>query len=196
MRTITTRVRPGRVAIVSALVGLLALAVFAAAFATGSTGNARKAKTDTVLIKYRNDGLPRFFPPKTVHSGDTLRILNKTNPHAIGPHTFSLVTRESFPRTRPDRKACFTPGHICFAVAKWHGVKGNGPPTENPAEAGRPGWSTLGNLNRKGDSWFTGSKPHASFGQEVSINTSNGPRRFFFMCVIHPWMHGSIKVLP
>lgn len=177
--------------------GLLALAMVASPIATGSGGHTRKAKTSTVHIKYRNDGLPRFFPPKRVRSGDTLRIVNQTNPHQIGPHTFALVTRKSFPRTRPQRQKCFTPGHICMAVAKWHGVTGpNSPVTENPAEAGKPGWSTLGNLKRKGDSWFTGNKPGTSFGQKVTINTSKGPRRLWFMCVVHSWMHGSIKVLP
>jgi len=186
----------GRAAMLAAGAALLAVALVASPFADGSARHSRKAKTGTVYIKLRSNGLPHFVPPKTVREGDTLRIVNKTNPKAIGPHTFSLVTRKSFPRTKPERQECFTPEHICLAVAKWHGVKGNGPPTENPAAAGRPGWSTLGNLKRKGDSWFTGVKPNASFGQTVSINTSKGPRRLFFMCVIHPWMHGSIKVLP
>jgi hypothetical protein len=177
--------------------GALAVTAIASPLATGSAGNASKAKTDTVYIKYRNDGFPRFFPPRTVRSGDTLRILNKTNPKAIGPHTFALVTRKSFPRTRPQRKKCFTPGHICLSIAGWLGVKGpNGQVTENPGEAGKPGWSTLGNLKRKGDVWFTGGKPGTSFAQKVTINTSKGPRRLFFLCAIHPWMHGSIKVLP
>lgn len=177
-------------------VGILAVAMIASPLASGTARDSRRAKISTVYIKLRNDGLPRFVAPDRVRAGDTLRIVNKTNPGAIGPHTFSLVTRKSFPRTRPERKECFTPGHICLSVAGWHGVKGNGPPTENPAEAGKPGWSTLGNLKRKGDSWFTGSKPGASFGQKVTINTSKGPRRLFFLCVVHPWMHGSIKVQP
>ncbi len=175
---------------------LLVLAMVASPLATGSTGHARKSKTDKVYIKLRGNGLPHFVAPKKVREGDTLRIVDKTNPKAIGPHTFSLVARKARPTTKAGRQKCFTPGHICMAVAKWHGVKGNGPPTENPAEAGRPGWSMVGDLKRNGDSWFTGQKPNASFGQKVTIDTSKGPRRFFFMCVVHPWMQGSIKVLP
>jgi hypothetical protein len=114
----------------------------------------------------------------------------------VGPHTFSLVEESEFPETASQRKKCFTPKHICKAVAEWHGVKGEGPPTKNPAKAGKPGWDTEGSLSKKGDSWFTGEKPGASYTQVVSADTSNGPTTITFMCAIHPWMHGSIEVLP
>ena len=189
--------RLGRVALVSALGALVATAGFAATLATGSTGGASRAKTKTVYIKLRKSGLPHFVAPNTIRDGDTLRIVNKTNARAIGPHTFSMVTRKVIPRTKPERKKSFTPQHICFSVAIWHGVTGpNSPPTKNPATAGPVGWSTLGNLKRNGDSWFTGAKRNASFEQEVNFNPAKGQKRLSFMCVIHPWMHDSIKVLP
>ena len=54
----------------------------------------------------------------------------------------------------------------------------------------------MGNLNKKGDSWFTGEKPGTSIVQKVNVDTSGGPTRIYFVCAIHPWMHGTINVLP
>jgi hypothetical protein len=193
-----SRGRLGRAALASALVALVAIAAFAASFATGSTGGASRAKTKTVYIKLRKSGLPHFVAPNTIREGDTLRIVNKTSAKAIGPHTFSTVTRKVIPRTKPARRKCFTPHQICLRIAIWHtGSRGpNSPVIHNPATAGEAGWSTLGNLKRKGDSWFTGFKRNASFEQEVTFDPSKGQKRLSFLCAIHPWMHDSIKVLP
>ena len=89
---------------------------------------------------------------------------------------------------------CFTPKHICLAIAKWHGFS---PKTEritiNPAKAGLAGWSTMGNATgKKGDSWFT-EKKGETLSQEV---TATAPSTIYFICAVHPWMHGQVKVLP
>jgi hypothetical protein len=169
--------------------GLIAAAIPALAPAAGESSSA-----NTVFISAKG-GL-RFEAPKTIVDGEELTILNTTNPHKVGPHTFSLVTKSSLPKTPKARQICFTPHHICKAIAAWHGVKGNGPPKENPAEAGPEGWSTMGSLKKKGDSWFTGEKPKTTITQKVDVDTSNGPTRIYFLCAVHPWMHGSINVLP
>ena len=120
--------------------------------------------------------LPHFVAPNTIRDGDTLRIVNKTNARAVGPHTFSLVTRKAIPRTKPERKNARHPHHICFSIAIWHGVTGpNSPPTKNPANAGPDGWSTLGNLKRKGDSWFTGVKRERVVRAGGQLRPEQGP---------------------
>jgi hypothetical protein len=171
-------------------VGLIA----AAAIPTLAPAASESPTANTVVISAKG-GL-RFETPKTIVDGEDLTVLNTTDAHKVGPHTFSLVTQSSLPKTPNARKLCFTPKHICKAIAAWHGVKGNGPPKVNPAEAGPEGWSTMGSLTKKGDSWFTGSKPKATFTQKVDVDTSAGPTRIYFMCAVHPWMHGSINVLP
>ena len=100
------------------------------------------------------------------------------------------------PKTRRARKLCFARHHICRAIANWHGVAAEGPPTVNPAEAGLEGWSTMGTAFRVGDSWYTGMRPGASFAQLVSVDASLGPRTITFMCAIHPQMRGTIEVQP
>ena len=161
----------------------------------GGSPSSPEVTGPTVYIKDGKQGL-RFVAPKTVVAGENLTVLNQTDPRKIGPHTFSLVTKSSLPKTAKANQLCFTPDHICKAIAGWHGVKGNGPVKVNPVEAGNPGWDTLGNLRRDGDSWFTGNKPGTSFSQPVSADASAGPTRLYFVCAIHSFMQGSINVLP
>lgn len=178
--------RSARVA--SALaIGLLASLALVPSLASGAGEEANPA--NTVFIKLDKHGL-RFVAPKTIVSGEELEILNRTDPHKVGPHTFSLVAKGSLPKTKKARQRCFTPKHICMSIARWHGFK-HGKITINPAEAGAEGWDTLGNLTKKGDSWFTGEKPRTSFTQKV---TAAPGTTITFMCAIHPWMHGSIEV--
>lgn len=174
---------------------MLAVAVAIPALASGASGETSASVANTVFMKAGKGGL-RFEAPKTITAGEELTVLNQTNPRQVGPHTFSLVTKGSLPKTPKARQLCFTPKHICMSIAKWHGVKGNGPVKVNPVETGAAGWDTLGNLNKTGDSWFTGNKPKTSITQPVSADTSAGPTRLYFLCAIHPWMQGTINVLP
>jgi hypothetical protein len=173
-------------AIATGLIASLALTP-ALASAADDLGSA-----NTVYIKDGKGGL-RFEAPKTIASGAQLEVLNQTNPKQVGPHTFSLVTKGSLPKTPKARQSCFTPKHICMSIAHWHGVKGNGPVKVNPVDPGNDGWDTLGSLTKTGDSWFTGNKPNASITQPVSAAAGT---KIYFMCAIHPWMQGSIEVVP
>jgi plastocyanin len=177
------------------LASALALCVAAAltltlVFAGGASAEDNPANTVFISAK---GGKLHFEAPQSITFGEELTILNTTNPKKVGPHTFALVTKGSIPKTSKQRQLCFTPHHICKAIAGWHGVKGNGPVKENPALAGSEGWDTLGSLTEKGDSWFTGTKPNATFTQKV---TAAPGTTIYFMCAIHPWMHGKIEVLP
>lgn len=182
-----------------AATAVAALATLVPALAVGAYGppdtSADPVATATVYMKDGKGGL-RFVAPKTAVAGEDLRIVNQTNPHQVGPHTFSLVTKSSLPKTPKARQLCFTKDHICKAIAGWHGVKGNGPVSKNPAEAGEPGWDTSGSVSIKGDSWFTGEKPGTSIVQQLTADASAGPTRIYFLCAIHSWMQGSINVLP
>jgi hypothetical protein len=190
-----------RAAILFALAAPLAIAALGPALATGAygaespTAGSTASAANTVFIKDGKGGL-RFVAPKTIVAGEDLEVLNQTNPKQVGPHTFSLVTKGSIPKTPKARQICFTPKHICKAIAAWHGVKGNGPVKVNPATAGVEGWDTLGSVTEKGDSWFTGNKPGTSIVQQVTADTSAGPTTIYFMCAIHSFMHGKITVLP
>lgn len=181
--------RPGLRALALAIPAAAALLV---AFGPGLAG-AEITPTgvkDVIQIKLVKGDL-RFVGPASVHQGDDLEIVNETNPKQVGPHTFSLVTKGSLPKTPKARQLCFTPKHICQAIAAWHGVKGkNGHVTKNPAEAGPAGWSTMGSAQKKGDSWFTGNKPKTSIVQQVTAE----PSTLYYVCAVHPWMQGKVEV--
>jgi plastocyanin len=169
-------------------VAAVGLAVLASPIAGATT---LTGVTDTISIVEEKGSL-KFEFPATVVQGDQLEIVNETNPKKVGPHTFSLVTKGSVPATKNARKNCFTPKHICLSIAQWHGLD---PKTEkisvNPAKAGPEGWSTMGSVSKKGDSWVT-EKLNQSFTQEVSAK----PGTLYFICAIHSWMHGKVTVLP
>jgi hypothetical protein len=146
----------------------------------------------TVTISVREvAGKLRFVGPATVAAGDLLEIVNRTDPQRLGPVTFSLVRRGYLPKTKHAQALCFTPGHICWSIAEWQGVHGEGTPTINPAEAGEPGWDTMGANGVPGDSWFSGTEAGGRFGQVV---TAKPGTRLWFMDAIHPWLRGTIKV--
>jgi hypothetical protein len=179
-----------RAATLLALVASLVLA--SVAMGDGSSATAPAPTPNNVFITAKG-GL-KFVAPKTIVTGEDLTVTNQTNPKQVGPHTFSLVTKGSIPKTPKARQLCFTPHHICMAIAHWLGTNGKGPVTKNPAKAGAEGWDTLGSVTKKGDSWFTGEKePGTSITQQV---TAAAGTTIYFMCAVHPWMHGSIEVLP
>jgi hypothetical protein len=168
----------------------------------GSTAAAAGAETlpttptptgKTVTIAVREvAGRLKFVGPATITEGDELEIVDETNPLQVGPVTFSLVRPGYLPKTKRARDVCFTPGHICWAIAEWQGVHGEGVPTINPAEAGAPGWGTPGAPGIPGDSWFSGTKPGGSFSQEV---TAKAGSRLWFMDAIHPALRGTVRVI-
>lgn len=172
-------------------VGLTATLALAPAFATAATD---LGSANTVYMKDGGKRGLRFEAPKTIVFGQELEVLNQTNPHRVGPHTFSLVTKGSLPKTPKARQTCFTPKHICMAIAKWHGTNGNGPVTKNPVDAGAEGWDTLGSITKTGDSWFTGEKKEGT--SIIEPVTAAAGTTIYFMCAIHPWMQGHIEVLP
>jgi hypothetical protein len=179
----------------SAVIAAVA-AIGCAAFATGSAGaeSTLAGTTDTVYMKEVKGAL-KFVAPAAVHQGDELEIVDQTNPKKVGPHSFSLVTESSLPKTPQARKGCFAPKHICISIAQWHGTNmKTGKVSINPVEVGPAGWSTPGTTTKKGDSWFS-DKKGGSFSQPVTADPATTPT-LYFLCAIHPWMQGKTKVLP
>jgi hypothetical protein len=179
-----------------ATAGVLAAAAIAVPVsASGGDSATASATKNTIVMKGGKDSL-RFVGPDSIVAGEDLTVVNESNPRSVGPHTLSLVAESTLPKTKKQRKACFTPKHICLEIAQWHGVKGNSPPKVNPTEVGEDGWDTIGTLSKPGDSWFTGNKKGASYTAPVSVDTSKGAQTVSFICAVHSWMQGEIEVLP
>jgi hypothetical protein len=175
---------------------LAALALLAALVVPNLATAETPVPTETVTtIEIKMEGKKMgFFGPGTVHEGEELRIVNKTNPRQVGPHTFSLVEKGLLPKTAKQRQTCFTPGHICLSIAEWHHFNPKTEKVSKPeVEAGPLGWSTMGSLKKEGDSWFSGEKPGGETDRKV---TAKAGTTLYFMCAVHPWMQGRVKVLP
>ncbi len=174
----------------------LVLAVSVAALALcvagpGIAGAAPTGNTETITMEFAK-GKMKFDGPNSVTVGDKLEIVNNTDPKQIGPHTFSLVTQGALPKTPQARKGCFTPKHICLAIAQWHGFNPKTEKISKPlVKAGAAGWSTMGNATgKKGDSWFTEKK-----GETVSQEVTAAPgSSLYYLCAVHPWMQGKVGV--
>jgi hypothetical protein len=169
---------------------VLTASVAALAFAVTGVGSASAADPVTMEL---SKGKLKFSGPETVFAGEKLEVVNETNPKQVGPHTFSLVTEESLPKTRKAMNGCFAPKKICLAIAIWHGFN---PKTEritkNVVRVGTAGWSTEGNATgKKGDSWFT-EKKGATISQAV---TAKAGTTLHSICAVHPEMQGEVEVV-
>jgi plastocyanin len=117
----------------------------------------------------------------TVKSGDsvTFEHADKTQ----DPHTVTIATTKAQLPTDFDEAA--PPTCKPCAVAAKHGG-GNGPPKHWVLNAGKPGLDTLGDsiaLAPKG--------PHKTATVVVSAPAGT---TLYYVCAIHPWMQGEIKV--
>lgn len=179
-----------RALVLVATTAALALAISGPVSTAAVTPTGNTAVISMELAK----GKLKFVGPETVTAGDQLEVISKTNPKQVGPHTFSLVTKGSVPKTRKAMNSCFAPKKICLAIAKWHGFN---PKTEkitkNLVKAGPAGWSTMGNATGKtGDSWFSGeTKKGTHVSQQVTAEPGS---TLYYICAVHPEMQGSVKV--
>lgn len=159
-----------------------------------STAAVTPTGNTAVISMELTKGKLKFVGPESVTAGDQLEIVSDTNPKQVGPHTFSLVTKGSLPKTRKAMQSCFTPKKICFSIAKWHGFN---PKTEkitkNLVKAGPAGWSTMGSNSKTGDSWFSGeTKKGTHVSQEV---TAEPGTVLHYICAVHPEMQGEVEVV-
>jgi hypothetical protein len=169
---------------------LAALALSVPALAAGRHGSSAPKHARLVAkgsATFKVNGFVKddqHWVPGTVviRSGGTLTISNKS---ADGdPHTFSIVQKSDLPRTLDQVDNC----SICNKIAQTHGVDPSGPPPTGPppiltVDAGKDGF------NAPGDSQFVG--PHQTV--KVTITAKAGTT-LHFVCIIHPWMQGVIKV--
>lgn len=165
----------------------MAVAAGAVIASTSLASAGGKQAPNKVVAKAVGSGrnLHYVLSDDSINAGGSLVIKDKTSE----PHTLSLVTKNLVPKTNSQINKCFTKGHICKAIAKWHKAKGNTVGVKN-VDVGGPGWNQEGNLNRKGDSSFytPGKNPPTR-----AVTAAQGTT-LHFICAIHPWMHGTIHV--
>lgn len=158
-----------------------------------SAAPAEQAERGTPTITMERDGRQLFFAgPETIDPGQSLRILNNTNPDKVGPHTFSLAQEDILPKTIGQFKACakVEPGTACRKVFKAHEVGPQGPGKE-VVDFGKKGWNLMfREQGSEGDSWVTLEE-----GGDYTAPVSAVPgKTLTYFCAIHPDMQGEIQV--
>jgi hypothetical protein len=178
------------------LAGATAAVVALVVVAVGGTASAGAAPEKGVptVIKIKGNDNPHFVAPDTVPAGSELEIENLTKPNKIGPHTFSLVTKDQLPRGKEEFKKCENGKLICADIIEAHDVDfSQRPPIvhEPIVENGDTGWDESFDGTDPGDSFYTETKDetHSRTVQAQAGNT------FRFMCVVHPFMRGKIDVV-
>ena len=185
------------------LTKLRAAAVATAVVAVGAGGvasisaaapNADKAGGGkTAKIKMEAQGKDLFFSgPKKVEKGTKLKIVNKTLPSKVGPHTFTLIKKNRLPKTKQEIKKCENV-KLAVCVNAVQGARGRPADTfevnRPKVEVGRKGWDK--SFGKTGDSWFT--EPQGAHNtRKVSANDG---KTLYYFCLVHPFMQGKIKVV-
>lgn len=141
-----------------------------------------KGGSSLKINKYIKDSV--HWSPGTVviSSGGTLTIVNRSSDPE--PHTFSIVQKAQLPKSLSQVEEC----GVCGEIAKSHGVNPeehpNGPPPIVTVDSKKDGF------NEAGDSQFIG--PHQTV--KVTISAPAGTK-LNFMCAVHAWMQGVVKVI-
>lgn len=169
----------GRIPLLAVATALAAIAITAVAIAAAGGNATMTADTGAkfVVNKYSQDQ-SRWTPGTvTVGSGKTLSIKAKGQV----PHTFSVVKTSDLPKTTRQMETC----KICQTLGKAHQApqNGDGPPAKPVLDVGATG------IDQAGDSVFL--TPGKTTKLKISAKKGTTLR---FMCAIHPWMQGTLRV--
>jgi hypothetical protein len=149
--------------------------------------------TGPITIKMQNVKKRKVFfsGPKKISRGEKLTIKNVSNPQQIGPHTFTLIQPSKRPKGRKQFKAC---GNlqlpVCRKIGKAHKFDPKTKQINKPSvDVGKKGWDK--SFGNKGDTWYTQAKGD----KETRKVTAPVGTTLTYFCVIHPNMHGTLKVV-
>jgi plastocyanin len=165
-----------------ALVATVALGV--SALGVGVAGAASKNRIDIVGGTSIEPGESvtdnQHFAPQSIEvkSGATVKLANKAK--TADPHTISLVKKSQQPKTVAKAFNCAP----CNAILGAHEVNEQTGEVGKPVvDAGQPGFDA------PGDSMVINPKGKISFKVTAKKGTT-----LYYLCAIHPWMQGRIKV--
>jgi hypothetical protein len=169
-------------------VAVLALALVAAGGSAVVAKTKKASNKATITLKspvkfkrnkFIQDG-SRYIPGDVaIKSGGTLTLRNKSSQ----PHSFSVVAAKDVPKTLKAVDNCGSPGTPCDTFFTAHVPDADGNPTKPVVEAGAAGIDTVG------DSVILNPKQTL----KLKVSAPKG-KTLNFMCVIHSWMSGKLKV--
>ncbi|HJZ60990.1 MAG TPA: hypothetical protein VKD47_02420 [Miltoncostaeaceae bacterium] len=176
--------------VLAAAVGAAGLLAASATAATQHQGSARIRALDgnTVRInRFFQDNL-RFAPGTiTVRSGS--RLTFSYGSRQEDPHTITIVPAGRMPKTAGQVFNC----RVCQQLATGHLKNPKAPPSDTNTivhfvlNKGRPGLSTVGDSIA-----ISPQGTHRTISIPV---TAPAGTTLHFLCAVHPWMQGTIKVV-
>ena len=172
-------------------VAALAVAGLAVGSAVAASGG-KPPKVDKIKIVqhtkvkpgfYIQDGL-RYTPYKsTVKHGGTINVSGGKGAFSEGPHSFSLVKKSDLPKTASQVAKC----KVCGKIAQEHGFN----PNDENSQPTTPFVDGGDGFNKPGDSALIDGQHVKTLKLHV---TAKKGKTLYYICAIHPWMQGSIKV--
>jgi plastocyanin len=176
----------GVTTIVAALAAVIAGSAMASSSAAGLTIKATDKGASYVINKSVTDKM--YFTPgtATVKSGQMLTFTYDGKP-AEEPHTITILNSKDLPKTTAQLNNC----NVCNQTAAGHLKNPKAPPgpTNDIAhwivDKGKSG------LDEAGDSIAIEGAKHKSISIKV---TAPAGAVLHFICAVHPWMQGTIKV--
>jgi plastocyanin len=163
--------------VATAALGVSALGVGAA---TAATKNRIDIVGGTSITPGESVTDDQHFTPQDleVKSGATVKLANKAKTE--DPHTISLVKKSDLPKTAKQAFNCA----VCNSFFAAHEVnEQTGEPGKPVVDVGQPGFDA------PGDSMVIAPKAKISF----KVTAKKG-KTLYYLCAIHPWMQGKIKV--
>jgi plastocyanin len=176
----------GTATAIVALASVMATAAIASNQSAGLTIKAADKGSTYVINKSVTDRM--YFSPgiATIKSGETLTF--EYGGMAMDePHTLSIVRRQDLPKTDKQMGNC----GICNAIAMTHIKNPHAPPGPTNdivhwvVDKGETGFG------QPGDSIAIEGAGHKSVSVKV---TAPAGTTLYFICAVHPWMQGEIKV--
>jgi plastocyanin len=129
----------------------------------------------------------RFTPEvTTVDAGQRIRFVDADQDN-VEAHTATIVDQAGLPTSFAEGDACFAETAPCGQALAAHDPGGDEePPFDLVVNKGRPG------LDRAGDSLLFGGDLD---NQSISTRVTAAPgTTLYYLCALHPWMQGRIKV--
>jgi len=186
----SARRRLGRALVVGAVVAAIGVSA-----STGATASAPVERGEVAKIKIKErDGVPKFRGPKATVVGAQIQVINKTDPGAIGPHTFSIVKRSELPKGERERVKCGRNNNrklVCKDIGEAHDMTGLTANIHDVDFGTAEVWDAkfTGGDDVEGDTWFTDTQE-----EDESRAAPGSPTKLWYMCIIHPRMQRSITI--
>jgi plastocyanin len=173
------------------VVAALALAMVGAGSVGANSGNTVRTIGKEIFKPNELVAATFRFAPEVikVRSGERIRFVDRDQDEDE-PHTATIVNKADLPSNFDELEACFgdpaSPGP-CGAALAAHFAKGEEqPPTDLVVNKGKRGLDTVGD-----SLLFGGNLDNQSISARV---TAARGTTLDYLCAIHPWMQGKIKV--